>query len=372
MHATEIHAEAARLMTVCNSCRYCEGICPVFPAMELRRVFTDSDLDYLANLCHNCGACYADCQFSPPHEFDVNVPATLARLRNDSFAAYVWPRALQPVFARNGLLIALSTALGIASFLVGLMLAHDPGALWRTSGSFYTLMPHNVMAGLFVGIALFAALAMIMSARNFWVGARAPTSLLHAEALAGALGDVLTLRHLDGGGEGCYGSDLAPDDRRRLYHHLTFYGFLLCFAATGSGTILHYGFDWPAPYGLFDLPKLLGIPGGLLLMAGTMGLFAEKLRRDAALYDHARRGMDMAFIVLLFLTAFSGLALMLLRETPIMGIGLALHLGIVAALFLSLPYSKFMHAIYRSLALYRARLEQTHVTASQKNQETSA
>ena len=74
-------AEADRLMTICNSCRYCEGLCAVFPAMEMRRVFTAGDLNYLANLCHCCGACYCDCQFSPPHEFDVNVPKTLAALR---------------------------------------------------------------------------------------------------------------------------------------------------------------------------------------------------------------------------------------------------------------------------------------------------
>ena len=65
-------------MTVCNSCRYCEGFCAVFPAMEMRRAFSDGDLNYLANLCHGCGACYTDCQFSPPHEFNVNVPRTLA------------------------------------------------------------------------------------------------------------------------------------------------------------------------------------------------------------------------------------------------------------------------------------------------------
>ena len=44
--------EAERLMTICNACRYCEGFCAVFPAMELRRDFPAGDLDYLANLCH--------------------------------------------------------------------------------------------------------------------------------------------------------------------------------------------------------------------------------------------------------------------------------------------------------------------------------
>ena len=81
MHGTKILEEADRLLTVCNSCRYCEGLCAVFPAMEMRRAFSDGDLNYLANLCHGCGACYDDCQFSPPHEFDVNVPKILAQVR---------------------------------------------------------------------------------------------------------------------------------------------------------------------------------------------------------------------------------------------------------------------------------------------------
>ena len=95
-HATALLAEADRLMTVCNSCRYCEGLCAVFPAMEMRRAFPDGDLNYLANLCHGCGACYVDCQFSPPHEFDVNVPRVLAQVRNEFYAAYAWPRVLAP------------------------------------------------------------------------------------------------------------------------------------------------------------------------------------------------------------------------------------------------------------------------------------
>ena len=37
--------EADRVMTICNACRYCEGFCAVFPAMELRRTFTGADLN---------------------------------------------------------------------------------------------------------------------------------------------------------------------------------------------------------------------------------------------------------------------------------------------------------------------------------------
>ncbi len=51
-------AEGERLMVICNACRYCEGYCAVFPAMERRLNFSETDVNYLANLCHNCAECY--------------------------------------------------------------------------------------------------------------------------------------------------------------------------------------------------------------------------------------------------------------------------------------------------------------------------
>jgi citrate/tricarballylate utilization protein len=67
MHATDALREAERQIGICNACRYCEGLCAVFPAMERRLSFTSGDLNYLANLCHSCGACFYDCQFASPH-----------------------------------------------------------------------------------------------------------------------------------------------------------------------------------------------------------------------------------------------------------------------------------------------------------------
>src|SRR4051794_15512394 len=170
VHATEALAEADRLMTVCNSCRYCEGLCAVFPAMEMRRAFPDGDLNYIANLCHGCGACYYDCQFSPPHEFNVNVPKVLAQARRESYAQYAWPPA-RALFARNGLAVSLICALGVAVFILGFAWAGGPGALSRPEtgpGAFYRVMPHNLMVLVFGAAFAYAILAMCMGLRAFW------------------------------------------------------------------------------------------------------------------------------------------------------------------------------------------------------------
>jgi citrate/tricarballylate utilization protein len=357
MHGSKILTETDRLMTVCNSCRYCEGLCAVFPAMEMRRAFSDGDLNYLANLCHACGACYTDCQFSPPHEFDVNVPQTLAIARAESYAAYAWPRALSGLFARNGVAVSVIAALSVAAFIFGFAAANDTQTLHGIHtgpSAFYALMPHNAMALLFGAAFLYAILAVLMSVRAFWhdIG-EAVGMTTDAAALWQAIRDAASLRYLDGGGVGCFNEDDQPTDHRKTFHHLTFYGFLLCFAATCVATLYHYLLAREAPYPWWDLPVVLGTLGGIGLLIGPLGLLVAKGQRAPVLADQARSGMDTAFILMLFMTSLTGIALLLLRDTRAMGPLLALHLGVVFALFISLPYSKFVHGIYRFAALVR-------------------
>ncbi len=368
MHATEALAEADRLMTVCNSCRYCEGLCAVFPAMEIRTVFNDGDLNYLANLCHSCGACFHDCQFSPPHEFLVNVPKTLSIVRAQSYRAYAWPQALAPMFDRNGLAISLALAFAVALFIGGFVAWHDPRVLFAAHtgpGAFYKLMPHNTMVAIFGAAFGYAILALAMGCRAFWRDTGEPAATLkEPQSFWQAMKDAASLRYLDGGGVGCMNDDERPTDRRRFYHHLTFYGFMLCFASTSTATLYHYLLKLEAPYPWYDLPVVLGTLGGFGLLIGPVGLLIAKRTRDPEVADEPRLGMDAAFLVTLFLTGLTGLALLILRATPAMGVLLAVHLGVIFAFFLTMPYSKFVHGLYRFLALVRYAREKRMLDAS--------
>ena len=62
--------------------------------MTRRLAFDKTDVHFLANLCHNCGACLHACQYAPPHEFRVNVPQAMAKVRRDTYTEFAWPRAL--------------------------------------------------------------------------------------------------------------------------------------------------------------------------------------------------------------------------------------------------------------------------------------
>src|ERR1700704_3651115 len=128
-------------MTICNAFRYCEGFCDVFPAMERRLLFNEADINYLANLCHNCAECYYACQYAPPHEFAVNVPKTLAEIRVRSYRQYAWPRFAAVAFSANARVVAwiLTACLILAVVAMALLPRVD-----SANGDFYGVVPHSV------------------------------------------------------------------------------------------------------------------------------------------------------------------------------------------------------------------------------------
>ncbi len=341
----ELVEESQRVLRICNACRYCEGFCAVFPALERRLEFAEDDVHYLASLCHNCGSCYYACQYAPPHEFQLNFPRLMAEARAATYRKYAFPGFLSALFSRNGLAVTLIAA----SSLFLLVLLTDT----KASGSFYNALPHSLMAGFFTVVSVAIVAALGASALRYWRG----MNETGRGGMAEATRDALTLRYLDGGGEGCTYPDEKPSFARRRFHHLTFYGFALCFAATCVGTVYHYILGWHAPYPLLSLPVVLGTLGGIGLLAGPAGLLHLRLRRDPDLDDPRQDGMDIAFIALLFATSATGLALLALRDTGAMAPLLAVHLGVVLALFVTMPYGKFVHAVYRLAALVRFHVE---------------
>ena len=372
MSATELVKEAERQMLICNACRYCEGYCAVFPAMMLRKAFSAGDLTYFANLCHNCRGCYYACQYAPPHEFNVNVPKTFSELRAQSYQDYAWPGFLAGLFQRNGLVVSLITAVSLVIVMLLTNALQDPAVLFSShtgEGAFYEVIPHWVMVLPAGAVFLFAIVALWMGLVRFWRDTGGtPGGLGNRQALWSATKDAAKMRYLGGGGDGCNYPDERFSHARRWLHQLVLYGFLLCFAATCVATVYDYVLGWQAPYPYWSLPVVLGTVGGIGLLIGTAGLLWLKWQSDPVPENRQLVGMDVAFLVLLFLTSFTGLVLLILRETPAMGQLLAIHLGIVLALFITLPYSKFVHGIYRFAALVRYSLEKPH-TASGTTKE---
>ncbi len=374
--------ESQHEMTVCNSCRYCEAYCPVFQAMEERLTFSSGDVAYLANLCHNCGECLYACQYAPPHEFGIDVPRTFSALRVESYEASAWPAFAAPAFRRPW--TTTMVALVGSALIVGLFSAVAGRTFQvRRTGDFYSVIPHDLLVTVFGIVGLFAVVALSIGYRRFaqaiasdeaMAGPPSPLRGFHLRArrfggqvgaasparrssLGSAARDALTLKHLHATGEDCVDAEETRRPWRRWMHHCTLYGFLLCFASTTVAAIYHLVFGWIAPYDYMSLPVVLGTAGGIGLIIGPAGLFVVDRCRDPALSHPAERSIDAPFLAMLFLTSATGLLLLVLRASVYMPLLLAAHLAIVLALFITLPYGKFVHGIYRAAALVKFRAE---------------
>ncbi|MGH1466252.1 MAG: tricarballylate utilization 4Fe-4S protein TcuB [Cognatishimia sp.] len=342
---TEHLKEAHRQVEICNACRYCEGFCAVFPAMHAERAFSDGDITQFANLCHNCRGCYYACQYTAPHEFDLNLPAALAEVRRESWENYVWPQVLARGFQTNGLKICAAVAACLIFLILFVTFVAGEG------DGFYAHLSHNAMIALFIPAFLLPLLGLGMGVHRYWkdIGG---TRIKWAH-IKQAFANVAAMKNLSGGhGDGC---NFEEQDRfshqRRYAHHAIMYGFLLCFAATSAGTVMHYLLDLPAPYAGVSVPKLFGVPGGILLTIGCGWMMSLKLRSEKALGDVKAWGAEIGFTALLGSVAFTGLLLWIWGAARGAETLLAIHLGFVLAFFLLLPFTKMAHGIFRLAAL---------------------
>jgi citrate/tricarballylate utilization protein len=361
MPGLDVIQEAGRQLVICNACRYCEGYCPVFRAIETRRDFKQGDVFYLSNLCHDCRACYYACMYTPPHEFAINIPQILAEARMETYRRWSWPDFLGRAFKNRSVTVFL--AAGVALLVAILALLFIPSenllAAHLGPGAFYEVVPYLAMVAGALILFLYGIAVWLRGGARFWVETGNATKERGSlQSLATAVRASLGLRYLKGGGPGCFYPGERPSSVRRLYHALTFWGFASDFVSTTLAFVYQDLLHRLPPYELTSAPVIFGSVGGVALVIGTAGLIYYKLRSDREPAAAAASGMDYVFLVTLGLTALTGMMTLILRAAPAMGSILVLHLACIAALFLSAPYGKFVHAVYRTLALIRYEFEQ--------------
>jgi citrate/tricarballylate utilization protein len=349
-------------LDVCNACRYCEGYCAVFPALEKRRRVTPQDVVYLANLCHDCRACFYACMYAPPHEFGVNIPKALAEVRERTYAQYASPRVLTNLAERHGPLLLIASLVSAVFFLGVLIASGDPSRLFTVlqgPGAFYSVIPYEWMMWPAMLVSLYVIAVLVAGGITFLKDVRASArDRMAPRAVWEAAIDALALRYLRGGdADGCtYPSERASYSRYVL-HMLVFWGFVTAFVATVIAFVMQHWFDLLPPYPLLSAPVLLGSVGGVAMIVGCTGLLWLKRRSDRAPADPSTLNLDWLFLVMLNVVSITGMLLLAFRETGAMGTLLIVHLVSVLALYVSVPYGKFAHFVYRYAALVQNRLE---------------
>lgn len=356
MSEINILEEANRQLVICNACRYCEGYCPVFQAIEVRQDFTKGDVFYLANLCHDCRACHYACMYSPPHQFAVTIPLILAEARTESYKQWSWPTFLGRSFSDRP--FAAGFAIAVISIVIALAALFIPSARLFSGelnpGAFYEIVPYLAMVVPATALLVYWILVWSRGTLHFWSETKNGTdSPIVFKEIAKALGAILSVRYLGGGGPGCSYPDQRASMNRRIYHSFVFWGFSLDFVSTTLAFVYQDLMHWLPPYSRGSAPVIFGSVGGVALIIGTIGLIWLKVNSERDLATRDSYGMDYTFLVILFLTALTGMLTLMFRETRALGAILIIHLAVVGSLFVTAPYGKFVHALYRSLALIK-------------------
>lgn len=355
-----VHDEARRQLEVCNSCRYCEGICAVFPALTKKTSLTSGAITQLAHVCHNCRGCYYACPYTDPHAYAINLPAALAEVREDSYQRYMIPRGLATLFHRHGSALVI-VLMGFLAMIFAALRVLPLGS--QEASGFYAQMAHKVMVMVFLPAFFLPLFCVALSLRCYWRdiggGALRFSQTMRALSAAARLKNLSGSHGAGGHGAGSYGEgcNFESGDRfspaRRWAHHLVFYGFGLCACATVVAAIMHYALGRPAPYPLMSPPKLLGLSGGVGMVVGTLWFAALKCKADRRLSAARAWSGEMGFILLLFEVSASGLLLYAAGGTRFADFYLALHLAGVLTFFLLTPYTKMTHGFFRCAALLK-------------------
>jgi quinone-modifying oxidoreductase subunit QmoC len=356
----EILGLDARDLTACYQCGTCSVVCPIstadnpFPRKEMVWVQWGLKERALGNasiwLCHQCATCSAYC----PR--DARPANLMAALRDYSIRHYAAPAALGRALADPRWLPAL-LALPLAIFLAILA---GLGHLARPPEGpivFSKFMPIVYIEAVFMAAMALSALGAIAGGVRYWraIGRQAGGGGAGpGRALLPTLGAILRHRKFAQCAERAPGPRETHKGHVHHSHLLVFWGFAGLVVTTVSVGIGIYAFGYLTPWPLWHPVKILGSASGVVVLA-AVGVFTWRRLADAERAGKSTYS-DWLFLAVLGLTTLTGFACQGLRllGTPVAYGMYVVHLVLIFFLLVYIPYSKFAHLVYRTVAMLRA------------------
>jgi quinone-modifying oxidoreductase subunit QmoC len=369
----EVKRLGGAALSRCYQCATCSVTCSLsperkpFPRKEM--LLTQwGQIDKLVKdpdvwLCYQCGDCTKNC---PRNARPSDV---LAAVRSYIYKHYSFPSFMGKALANPKALPVLILVPVIILFSMMAVFAPDANAdgvkdfLQLATVDYNIFLPHSSVDALFVlGNILIFLMAGIGFAR-FWKGlqiAGADRRISFWSALRSTVIEIIK-----------HGSffECEANKARSWGHILVLIGFAGAIVATGSVFVFvfipHYlhllGMESLIPF--FELPidlphpvKWIGAAGGIGLMTGGAILIIRRWR-DKDLVG-ANGYTDYLFLYLIFFTGLTGMLSWITRTIGIPMVAYAnyfIHMVFVFMLLWYMPYSKFAHMFYRTMALVHAR-----------------
>ena len=350
-------------LSVCYQCGTCSAVCPIstaanpFPRKEMVWVQWGLKDRALGNssiwMCHQCGTCNTYC---PRDAKPANV---MAALRDYSITHYAVPNFMGKALSHPKylpLLIALPTLIFLAVLAwIGNLAALPAGPI-----VFSKFMPIVYIEAIFIVAMGLATAAAVAGGVGYWraMGRQmAATRNGHGatRGLVPTLALILKHRKFKECGEEPAGTRETYKGHLHTTHLAAFYGFLGLVITTTSVGIGIYAFGYLTPWPLWHPVKLLGNVSGLALIV-ALAVFGYR-----RLADQEKAGKstysDWLFLDILLLTTLTGFLSQLLRLADLPRLAYPtyfIHLVFIFFLLVYIPYSKFAHLVYRTVAMLHA------------------
>ncbi len=342
-------ATAAR----CYQCATCSSVCGLapedapFPRPQM--LWAQWGLvDRLAAhpavwLCHQCNDCTRRC----PR--DARPGDVLQIVRALAIEGLAFPGVLGRLVGRAAtawpLLIGVPILFWVALLAGAGLLSVPKGPL--VYGDF---VPHWLIYAVFFPVAGWVGYASWVSGRRFWtlLGDGSPRSGSFLKHLMPVLAEIATHKRF---------ASCEAARPRRFGHLFLLWGFIGAAITSGLLVVALYGFHTELPLPMEHPFKILGNVSGVLLVVGGVLLVRNRL------IDGERAGTSTAFDTFFLTVVLAVIATGVLSEVGRFAFPAELacalyvvHLGVVLSLFLTFPYSKFAHLLYRTLALVHGRM----------------
>jgi len=355
----------------CYQCATCSMVCNLstgeapFPRKEMilagwgqkDRLIADPDVW----LCYQCNDCTTYCPRGA-RPGDV-----LAAVRTYVYEHFAFPSFMGKALASPSTLPFLFFV--PVAILLACIFAFAPqtadGYVFLNSDTidFNLFLPHSSVDGLFVAgnilIFFFAAVGF----RRFWNLLQQPGQTVNMSFVGAA---IATVKEIIGHSRF---RDCGANNSRALGHMILLYGFIGAMITTGAvlffvfiphylnllgmeslSSFFHVPIDLPHPV------KILGALSGVGLVVGSFLLIYRRWTNKDAV--GANGYADYLFLYVMGLTGLTGMLSWLTRLAgiPMLAyVNYFIHMVFVFFLLWYMPYSKFAHMIYRTLALIHAR-----------------
>ena len=359
----------AEHMGKCYQCGTCSVVCPLtpdsqaFPRKEMvwaqwglsEKLLQDGDVW----LCHQCNECSTYC---PREAFPGDL---MAAVRTYQIEHYATPKLIGRL---TGSAWYLAFALIAPVLITGLMLLaviiYDGGLEIPSRAEIMAEHPgKEILFDEFIGtyfidafsvIALgFAAIVSWVGGRRFWRGIR-QSEVDPPEVREGFVKSLLlTLKDI---ATHTYFRMCKVNKPRGHAHMGILYGFLFLMAATTGAFVYTTILDKDLSLPIYDPVKIIGNVGGIALLLGLTWVSWRRLTRR----HEAGRSIyfDWYFVGILYAVTITGFVVEIVRYSDLRLASYSLyllHLVFYFMLFTYLPFTKFAHIIYRTLALTHAR-----------------